>query len=122
MYNALTAVIVGVGKEDVPVFRQGIGVNGETVVLTGDEAAICSLVDAGLVVATVTVPERQEEKSLQIVYRISLQSLLSVQITTQIPAGEWEHSLPILALTQSLIKQPLAESQGNKNSLTPVEL
>ena len=60
VYNALAGVIVGVGKEDVPVFRQGVGVDSEAVVLTGDEAAICPVVDARLVVATVTVPERRE--------------------------------------------------------------
>lgn len=57
MYDAFTGVVVGVGKEDVPVFGQGVGVDGEPVVLTGDKAAICSLVDARLVVTTVTVPE-----------------------------------------------------------------
>lgn len=63
MYDALVGMIVGVGKEDIPVFRQGVGVGGEPVVLTGDVAAICSLVDARLVVATVTVPERRERKN-----------------------------------------------------------
>lgn len=57
MYDALVGMIIGVGKEDIPVLRQGVGVDGEPVVLTGDEAALCSLVDARLVVATVTVPE-----------------------------------------------------------------
>lgn len=60
MHDALVGMIIGVGKEDVPVLRQGVRVDGEAVVLTGDEAAICSLVDARLVVATVTVPERRE--------------------------------------------------------------
>lgn len=57
MYDAFTGVIIGVGKEDIPVFRQGFGVDGEPVVLTGDEAAICSLMDARLVVTAVTIPE-----------------------------------------------------------------
>lgn len=57
VYDALVGMIIGVGKEDIPVLRQGVGVDGEPVVLTGDEAALCSLVDARLVVATVTVPE-----------------------------------------------------------------
>lgn len=60
MYDALAGVVVGVGEEHVPVFGQRLGVDGEPVVLTGDEAAVCSLVDAGLVVATVTVPDRQK--------------------------------------------------------------
>lgn len=60
VHDALIGVIVGVGKEDIPVFGQGVGVDGEPVVLTGDKAAIGSLVDARLVVATVTVPERQK--------------------------------------------------------------
>lgn len=63
MHDAFTCVIVGVGKEDVPVFGQGLGVDGEPVVLTGDEAATCSLVDAGLVVTTVTVPEVKSQIS-----------------------------------------------------------
>lgn len=60
MHDALVGVVIGVGEEDVPVLGQGVGVDGEPVVLTGDEAAVCSLVDARLVVATVTVPERRE--------------------------------------------------------------
>lgn len=63
MYDALIGVVIGVGKEDVPALGQGVGGNSEPVVLTGDEAAIRSLVDARLVVATVTVPEGQERKS-----------------------------------------------------------
>lgn len=61
VYDAFTGVIVGVGKEDVPVFGQGVGVDGEPVVLTGDEAAVCSLMDARLVVTTVTVPEIKDQ-------------------------------------------------------------
>lgn len=64
VYDALAGVVVGVGEEDVPVFGQGVGVDGEPVVLTGDEAAVCSLVDAGLVVATVTVPDGQEDREV----------------------------------------------------------
>lgn len=63
VYDALIGVIVGVGKEDVPVSGQGVRVDSEAVVLTGDEAAIGSLVDARLVVATVTVPEREAGKN-----------------------------------------------------------
>ena len=61
MYDSLIGMIIGVGKEDIPVFRQGVGVDSEPMVLTGDIAAICSLVDARLVVAAVTVPETREE-------------------------------------------------------------
>lgn len=60
VHDALIGVVVGVGEEDVPVLRQGVGVDGEAVVLTGDEAAVCPFVDARLVVATVTVPERKK--------------------------------------------------------------
>lgn len=60
MYDALVGVVVGVGEEDVPALRQRVRVDGEAVILAGDEAAICSLVYAGLVVTTVPVPERQE--------------------------------------------------------------
>lgn len=63
MYDALAGVIVGVGEENVPVFGQSVGVDGEPVVLAGDEAAICPLVDAWLVVATVTVPEEAGRKT-----------------------------------------------------------
>lgn len=62
MYDALVGMIIGVGEEDIPVFRQRVGVDSEPVVLTGDEAATCSLVDARLVVATVTVPEKKEKR------------------------------------------------------------
>lgn len=62
MYDALVGVVVGVGEEDVPVLRQCVRVDREAVVLTGDEAAFCSLVDARLVMATVTVPERRRKK------------------------------------------------------------
>lgn len=62
VHDALVGVIVGVGEEDVPVLGQGVGVDGEPVVLTGDEAAICSLMDARLVVSTVTVSKRQGRK------------------------------------------------------------
>lgn len=58
--DALVGVVVGVGEEDVPVLRQRVRVDGKAVVLAGDEAAICPLVYAGLVVTTVPVPERQE--------------------------------------------------------------
>lgn len=55
MHDALVGVIVGVGEEDVPAFRQRVGVDGETVVLAGDEAAVRPTVDARLVVATVAI-------------------------------------------------------------------
>lgn len=60
VYDALIGVIVGVGEEDVPAFGQRVGVDGEPMVLAGDEAAVGSLVDAWLVVAAVTIPERRE--------------------------------------------------------------
>lgn len=62
VHDALVSMIIGVGEEDVPVFRQGVRVDSKAVVLTGDEAAICSLVDARLVVATVTVSKTREGK------------------------------------------------------------
>jgi len=61
VHDALIGLIIGVGEEDVPVFGQGAGVDGEAVVLTGDEASIRSLMDARLVMATVTIPKRQEK-------------------------------------------------------------
>lgn len=60
VHDALIGVIVGVGEEDVPAFGQRVRVDGEPMVLAGDEAAVGSLVDAGLVVAAVTVSERRE--------------------------------------------------------------
>ena len=62
MHYALVGVVVGVGEKDVPVLGQGPGVDSEAVVLTGDVAAVGSFVDAGLVVAAVTVPEKKKEK------------------------------------------------------------
>lgn len=60
MHDALVGFIVGIGEEDVPAFRKTVGVDGEAVVLTGDEAAVGALVDARLVVATVSIPGRRE--------------------------------------------------------------
>ena len=57
VHDALAGLVVGVGEEDVPVRGQGQGVHSEAVVLAGDEAALRALVDAGLVVASVTIPE-----------------------------------------------------------------
>lgn len=57
VHDALVGVIVGVGEEDVPAAGQRVGVDGEAVVLAGDEAAVRPLVDARLVVAAVAVPE-----------------------------------------------------------------
>lgn len=63
MYDALVGVVIGVGEEDVPVFRQCGGVDGKPVILAGDEAALCSLVYARLVVTTVPVPEQEVKDS-----------------------------------------------------------
>lgn len=62
VHDALVGVIVGVGEEDVPAIGQRVGVDGEAVVLAGDEAAVRPIVDARLVVATVAIPERSERK------------------------------------------------------------
>lgn len=79
VYDALVGMIVGVGEENVPVFGHSVWVDGEPVVLTGDEAAICPLVDAWLVVATVTVPEETgRQKYLGVIYStITAISLIS---------------------------------------------
>lgn len=63
MHDALAGVVVGICEEHVPVFGQSVGVHGEPVVLTGDEAALCPVMDARLVVSTVTVPEKQEKNN-----------------------------------------------------------
>lgn len=63
VHDALVGVVVSVGEEDVPVLRQRVRVDGEAVILAGDEAAVRSLVYAGLVMTTVTVPEQEEAKN-----------------------------------------------------------
>lgn len=92
VYDALIGVIVGVGEEDVPAFGQRVGVDGEPVVLAGDEAAVGSLVDARLVVAAVTVPERRE---------------CWVDNLILVPMSEFKHSHP-LVVGCSLASQVLA--------------
>lgn len=62
MHDALVGVIIGVSEEDVPAFGQCVWVNGEAMILAGDETAVRPLVDAWLVVAAVAVPERLERK------------------------------------------------------------
>lgn len=62
MHDALVGVVVGVGEEDVPAGGQRVGVDGEAVVLAGDEAAVRPLVDARLVVAAIAVPEGSPQK------------------------------------------------------------
>lgn len=61
MYDALVGVVVSICEEHVPVFRQSVRVDSEAVILTGDEAALCPIMDARLVVSTVTIPEKQEK-------------------------------------------------------------
>lgn len=61
MYDALVGVVVSICEEHVPVFGQSVRVDSEAVILTGDEAALCPIMDAWLVVSTVTIPEKQEE-------------------------------------------------------------
>ncbi|KAI3479544.1 hypothetical protein L1887_58356 [Cichorium endivia] len=52
--DTLVGVVVGVGEEGLPASGEGVGVDGETVVLGGDVAAAADLVGTGDVVATVT--------------------------------------------------------------------
>lgn len=66
MHDALVGVIVGVSEEDVPSIGQRVWVDGKTVILAGDEAAVRPLVDARLVVAAVAVPERLERKGSEV--------------------------------------------------------
>lgn len=68
VHDALVGVIVGVGEEDVPSVGQRVGVDGEAVVLAGDEAAVRPVVNARLVVATVAVPERKGQRSKKFAY------------------------------------------------------
>lgn len=76
VYDALVGVVVGVGEEDVPVLRQWGGVYSKAVILAGDEAAICRLVYARLVVTTVPVPESGEK--LQLVGPIDLDGISNI--------------------------------------------
>lgn len=63
MHDALVGVVVGIGKEHIPVVRKGVWVDSEAVVLTGDEAATCPIVDARLVVATVTISKKTSRQN-----------------------------------------------------------
>lgn len=72
VYDALVGVVVGVGEEHVPLVRQGVWVDSEAVVLTGDEAATCPVVDARLVVATVTIPEKRANKIKIYIFKIQI--------------------------------------------------
>mmetsp|Transcript_25786 Transcript_25786/g.64769 ORF Transcript_25786/g.64769 Transcript_25786/m.64769 type:complete len:233 (+) Transcript_25786:335-1033(+) len=54
MHQTLVAAVVRVDKALTPVLGQGGGVDGESVVLRGDEAATAEGVHTGLVLATVT--------------------------------------------------------------------
>jgi hypothetical protein len=53
--NALVGLVVGVEEERLPVGGEGVGVDGETVVLGGDVAAGGTEIDAGLVHSAVSV-------------------------------------------------------------------
>ena len=56
MHDALAGLVIGVGEEDVPVGGKALGVQGKAMILTGDETTLCPLMNARLVVATVTIP------------------------------------------------------------------
>lgn len=66
MHDALVGVVVGVGEQDVPVWRQSLRVDREAVVLARDEAAVRSFVDTRLVVASVSVSETEQNQSVNI--------------------------------------------------------
>lgn len=57
MNNALTGLVIGVGEEHIPVFRESLGIHSKPMILRRDETAICSFMDAGLVMATITIPK-----------------------------------------------------------------
>lgn len=57
VHDALTAVVVRIGKEHVPILWEGLGVHRKAVVLRGDEAALRSFMDARLVMPTVSIPK-----------------------------------------------------------------
>ena len=54
--DPLVGLVVLIGEENGPIRGQRVRVDGKTMVLCGDEAALCVLVYTRLVVATVTIP------------------------------------------------------------------
>lgn len=55
MHDAFVGVVVGVGKENVPVVRKGLRVHCKAVVLRRDETTLRTFMDARLVMPTIPV-------------------------------------------------------------------
>lgn len=55
VHDALVGVVVGVGKEDIPVIRKALRIHCKAVVLGRDKATLGALMDARLVMAAVPV-------------------------------------------------------------------
>ena len=53
--HAFIGAIISIGEENLPIRREGIGVNSIAMVLRGYETAPCCRVGARLVLPTVTV-------------------------------------------------------------------
>ena len=56
MHYSLIALVVLIGEQNGPIVTQLARVDGEAVILHGDEAAASGIVGTRLVVSTVTVP------------------------------------------------------------------
>lgn len=62
MHNALICVVIGVGKENIPVIWKGLRIHCKSMVLRCDETTLCTLMDARLVMPTIPVsrPHRRQ--------------------------------------------------------------
>lgn len=75
MHNALICVVIGVGKENIPVIWKGLRIHCKSMVLRCDETTLCTLMDARLVMPTIPVSRphrRQYNKDVRQCYCISL--------------------------------------------------
>lgn len=86
MDKALIGAIVGVGEEWGPAWRQAAHLHCKAMVLRRDEAALCVLMQAWLVVPTVSIPGQQDR----------CQAALGSQAPVMIPGP---HSLHLVGVS-----------------------
>lgn len=60
MHKALIGVVVGISEEGTPSGWQACRVHCKAMVLGGNEAALGALMEAGLIVSTVPIPEKAD--------------------------------------------------------------
>ena len=60
--DSFICCVIGICKEDGPIRRQGIGVDSKAMILCGDEAAVCSVVDTRDVVPSVAISGKRVGK------------------------------------------------------------